>query len=70
MKTWLEIRVGICILQQRWIFCLEYSVWAVPKNTQKAKKARNAKTAAGKVLREEGLGRRVPGGRAESEAGV
>ena len=35
----------------------------------KAKKARNAKKAAGKALREEGLGKRVPGGSAESEAG-
>ena len=48
------------------IFYLEVSVGAVPKNT-KAKKARNAKKVAVKV-REEGLGRRIPGGSAESEA--
>ena len=39
---------------------------AVPKNTKKVWKA---KKAARKVLREEGLGRRVPGGSVESEAG-
>ena len=50
-------------------FCLEVSVGAVPKNTKKANKARDAKKAAEKVLREEGLGRRVPVGSAESEAG-
>ena len=51
-----------------YVYCLEVSVGAVPRNT---KKARNAKKAAGKFLREEGfiLGRRVPSGRAESEAG-
>ena len=61
-----EIRAGIFILKQCWRFCLEISVGPVPKNT---KKARNAtKTGAGKVLEEEGLGRRVPGVSAESEA--
>ena len=40
-------------VRQRWIFYLEVSVGAVPKNTQKEKKARNAKKVAGKVLREE-----------------
>ena len=49
--------------------CLEFSVRAVPRNTRKAKKARNAKKAAGKVLREEGLDGRVPSGSAESKAG-
>ena len=34
---------------------LEISVRAVPKNTKKANKTRNANTAAGKVLREEGV---------------
>ena len=48
---------------------LEVSVGAVPRNRKKAKKARNAKKASGKLLREEGLGRRVPSGSAESEAG-
>ena len=48
---------------------LKLRVGAVPKNTNKAKKARNAKKAAGKVLREGGLGRRVLSGSAESEAG-
>ena len=38
------------------------------KETKKAKKVRNAKNA-GKGLREGGLGRRVPSGSAESEAG-
>ena len=39
------------------------------KETKKAKKVRNAKTA-GKVLRGEGgLGKRVPSGSAENEAG-
>ena len=38
-------------------------------DTKKAKKARNAEKAAGKVLREEGLGMRIPGGSAESESG-
>ena len=47
--------------------CLEVSVGVVP---EKAKTARNAKKAAGKVLREEGLGRRVPGRSSESEAGL
>ena len=37
------------------------------KTRKRRKKARNAKKAAGKVLREEGLDRRVPGGGAESE---
>ena len=46
------------------------SVGAVPKNTKKAKSKRNAKKAAGKVLREEGSGRCVPSGSAESEAGL
>ena len=36
---------------------------------KKANKARNAKKAAGNVLLEEGLGRRCPGGSAESAAG-
>ena len=48
--------------------CLQVNVGVVPKKTKKAKEARNAKKAAEKVLREEGLGRRVPGGSAESEA--
>ena len=56
------------ILKQCWRFYLDFSVRAVPKNA-KAKKSRNAKKAAGKVLREGGLGRRVPGGSAESKAG-
>ena len=48
---------------------LEVSVGAVPRNAKKAKKSRNAKKTAGKLLREEeGLGRRVPSGSAESEA--
>ena len=47
---------------------MKFSVGAVPKNT-KAKKARNAKKAAGKVLQEKGLGSRVPGGSAEIETG-
>ena len=47
--------------------CLD-SVAAVPRCMKKAKKARNAKKAARKLLREEGLGRRVPRGSAESEA--
>ena len=38
------------------------------KETKKAKKVWNAKNA-GKVLQEGGLGRRVPSGSAESEAG-
>ena len=50
-------------------FALEVGVGAAPNNTKKAKKARNAKKAAGKVLREEGLRRRVPGGSVESEEG-
>ena len=33
------------------------------------KQARNAKKTSGEVLREKGLGRRIPGGSAESEAG-
>ena len=45
--------VGMPTVRQRWIFYLEVSVGAVPKNTQKEKKARNAKKVAGKVLREE-----------------
>ena len=61
--------MGIFILKQCWKFCLEISVGAVPKNTEKATKARNAKKAAGKVLRDEGLGRRVSRGSDESEAG-
>lgn len=44
---------------------LEISVGAVPKKTKKAKKARNAK----KRLREEILGRPVPGWSTESETG-
>ena len=42
---------------------------AIPRNANKAKNAGNAKKTAGKILREEGLGRRVPIGSAESEAG-
>ena len=64
----LEISVGIFTLKPCRRFCLEVSVGAVPKNSRKAKKARNAKKAAGKVLRAEGLSRRVPGRSAESEA--
>ena len=61
--------MGIFILKQCWRFCAEVSVEAVPRNTKKAKKARNTKKAAGKLLLEEGLGRRVPSGSAETEAG-
>ena len=60
--------MGIFILMQCRIFCLEVSLGAVPKNTKKAKKARNAKKAAGKVRREGGVGRHVPGN-AESQGG-
>lgn len=42
-------------LVQCWEFCLQGCVGAVPKNTKKAKKAGNAKKAAGKVPREEGV---------------
>ena len=41
---------------------------AIPQTMNKAKKARNAKKAAGNVLREEGLFF-VPGGSAESKTG-
>ena len=47
-------------MKQCWRFCLEDSVRVVWK------KARNAKKAARKILRREGLGRRVPSGSAES----
>ena len=69
-EKYLEISAGILILKQCWRFCLEASVGVVPKNTKKAKKTRNTKKAAGKVLREESLGRRVASGSAESEAGL
>ena len=57
------------ILKRCWRVLLQVNVSAVPKNTKKTKKARNAKEGAGKVLREEGLGRRVLGGGSESELG-
>ena len=41
-KKYLEISVGIFMLRRCWIFCLEVSVRAVPKNTKKAKKAWSA----------------------------
>lgn len=47
-------------------FFLAVSVGAIPKNTKKAKRARNAKKSR-KRLRK-GSGRRVPGGSAQSEA--
>lgn len=56
------------ILKQCWRLRLEASFWAVPQN-KKSKNARNANNGAGKVLREEGLGRGVPGGSVGSEAG-
>ena len=55
-------------MKQWWRFCLEVGMGMVPKNTKIAKKPRNAKKAAEKVLREEGLRRRIPGGSADSEA--
>ena len=58
----------ICILKHCWRVCPEVTIGEVPKSTKKANKARNAKKAAGKILRWEGLGRRVPGGSAESDA--
>ena len=64
------LSVGIFILKQRCRFCLAVRVGAVPRNTEKAKKERNVNKAASKLLREEGLGRRVPRGSAESEAGT
>ena len=69
MRKISEICVGIFTLKQCWRSCLEVGVGAVVKNTKKAKKARNTKKAAGKVLGDEGLGRCGPGGSAESEAG-
>ena len=53
IMVWKKIsrkQVGIYILKRCWRFCLGFSVWAVPKNTKEAKKARNAKKAAGNVL--------------------
>ena len=69
MENYLENSAGIFILKRCWRFCLGLSVWAVPKNTKEAKKARNAKKAAGKVLESESLGRRDSSGSADSEAG-
>ena len=57
----------IFILKQCKNCSLEVTLGAVPKSTKK--KPRSAKKAAGKVLREEGLGRRFPSGNAEREAG-
>ena len=55
MERYLEICVEIK-LKQCWRLCLEFCVGVVAKNTKKAKakKSRNAKKDAGKVLREEG----------------
>ena len=54
-EKYLEIRLGTFVFKQCWRFCLEFSVGAVPKNTKKANKARNAKKDAGKAILEEGL---------------
>lgn len=52
--SWNWCNVGIFVLKRCWRFWLGFSAGAVPKKT---KKARNAKNAAGKVPREEDLGR-------------
>ena len=57
--------VGILLLKQCWRYFLEVSFGAVGTKEHEEK----AKKADGKLLREEGVGRRVPSGSAESEAG-
>ena len=56
-------------LKQCGRLCLE-QCWGGPEEREESEeRTRNAKEAAGKVFREEGLPRRVPGGSAEGQVG-